>query len=59
MGRMPVTRRAGLGSWAPVSIIAFAIWLLAGHPATLWFLWVAGPYSLIVPGRWLAGGLRD
>ena len=48
--------RAAWGSWATVSLIAFLAWLLAGHPSNLWFLWVAGPYCLVLCGRWLSGG---
>jgi hypothetical protein len=38
-----------------VSLIAFFAWLLSGHPDNLWFLWVAGPYGLILLGRWVSG----
>jgi uncharacterized protein DUF1707 len=48
--------RAAWGSWATVSLIAFLAWLLAGHPGNLWFLWVAGPYFIILCGRWIGGG---
>jgi DUF1707 SHOCT-like domain len=48
--------RAAWASCASVSFLTFAIWLLTGHPASLWFLWVAGPYCLILLARWLAGG---
>lgn len=48
--------RAAWGSWVTVSLIAFLAWLLSGHPANLWFLWVAGPYGIILFGRWLSGG---
>jgi hypothetical protein len=44
------------GSWATVSLIAFLAWLLSGHPGNLWFLWVAGPYGIILFGRWLSHG---
>jgi hypothetical protein len=55
-GRMSPAWRAALGSWVSVSLIAFFVWLLAGHPDNLWFLWVAGPYGLILLGRWVSGG---
>jgi hypothetical protein len=48
--------RAAWGSWATVSLIAFLAWLLGGHPGNLWFLWVAGPYFIILCGRWMSGG---
>ena len=28
-----------------------------GHPGNLWFLWVAGPYGVILLGRWISGDL--
>ena len=55
-GRMSQAWRAALGSWVSVSLIAFFVWLLAGHPDNLWFLWIAGPYGLILLGRWVSGG---
>jgi hypothetical protein len=55
-GRMSPAWRAALGSWLSVSLVAFFVWLLAGHPDNLWFLWVAGPYGLILLGRWVTGG---
>ena len=48
--------RAAWASCASVSLVAFLVWLLTGHPTSLWFLWVAGPYSLALLVRWLAGG---
>ena len=54
-GRMSPAWRAALGSWLSVSLVAFFVWLLAGHPDNLWFLWVAGPYGLILLGRWVTG----
>ncbi len=48
--------RAAWGSWATVSLIAFLAWLLSGHPSNLWFLWVAGPYGIVLFGRWLSHG---
>jgi hypothetical protein len=47
--------RAAWGSWLSVSLVAFLVWLLSGHPGNLWFLWVAGPYGLILLGRWISG----
>ena len=48
--------RAAWGSWATVSLIAFLVWLLSGHPDNLWFLWIAGPYGIILLGRRFGGG---
>ncbi len=48
--------RAAWGSWVTVSLIAFLAWLLSGHPGNLWFLWVAGPYGIVLFGRWMSGG---
>ena len=48
--------RAAWGSWVTVSLVAFLAWLLSGHPSNLWFLWVAGPYGIVLFGRWLSHG---
>jgi Domain of unknown function (DUF1707) len=48
--------RAAWGSCLTVSLVAFLVWLLSGHPGNLWFLWVAGPYCLVLLGRWVSGG---
>jgi hypothetical protein len=53
-GRLTPAWRAALGSWLSVSLIAVFVWLLSGHPANLWFLWIAGPYGLILLGRWIS-----
>jgi len=55
-GRMSPAWRTALGSWLSVSLIAFFVWLLSGRPDNLWFLWVAGPYGLVLLGRWVSGG---
>lgn len=55
-GRLSVAWRAAWASCISVSLIAFLVWLLSGHSGSLWFLWVAGPYTLILLGRWLTGG---
>ncbi len=47
--------KAAWGSWLSVSLVCFVIWLLSGHPASLWFLWVAGPWGALMLGRWLTG----
>lgn len=55
-GRLSPHWRAAWGRWLSVSMVAFVIWLLAGHPHYLWFLWVAGPWGVIMLVRWLGGG---
>ncbi len=57
-GRVSTAWRAALGSWLSVSLVAFFVWLLAGHPDNLWFLWISGPYGLILLARWSGGGPR-
>ena len=54
-GRFSPAWRAAWGSWLSVSLTAFIIWLVTGHPGSLWFLWVAGPFGLILLGRWISG----
>jgi hypothetical protein len=54
-GRMSPAWRTGLGSWLSVSLIAFFVWLISGHPGNLWFLWIAAPYGLVLLGRWISG----
>jgi hypothetical protein len=54
--RISPSWRPAWGCWATVSLIAFLAWLLSGHPGSLWFLWVAGPYGIVLLGRWLSGG---
>lgn len=53
--RLSPAWRAAWGSWLSVSLVTFLIWLLTGHPGSLWFLWVAGPWGLVLLGRWVAG----
>ncbi len=48
--------RAAWGSWATVSLVAFLAWLLSGHPGSVWFLWVAGVYGIVLCGRWASHG---
>jgi DUF1707 SHOCT-like domain len=55
VGRFSPAWRAAWGSWLSVSMIAFVVWLLSGHPGSLWFLWVAGPLGLVLLGRWISG----
>jgi hypothetical protein len=55
-GRISPAWRAAWGSWATVSLLAFLAWLLSGHPGSLWFLWVAGVYGIVLAGRRVSGG---
>jgi Domain of unknown function (DUF1707) len=55
-GRISPAWRAALGSWVSISLVAFLIWLLAGHPGNLWFLWIAGVSGLFLLGRRARGG---
>jgi Domain of unknown function (DUF1707) len=55
-GRLSPAWGAAWASWMSVSLITFLVWLLTGHPDSFWFLWVAGPYALVLLGRWLSGG---
>ena len=55
-GRISPAWRAAWGSWATVSLVAFLAWLLSGHPGSLWFLWVAGAYGIVLCGRWVSSG---
>ncbi|HEY7431749.1 MAG TPA: DUF1707 domain-containing protein [Streptosporangiaceae bacterium] len=54
-GHMSGAWRAAWGSCLSVSLVAFMVWVLSGHPDSFWFLWVAGPYTLILLTRWLSG----
>ena len=55
-GQVSPAWRAAWGSWATVSLIAFLVWLLSGASGNLWFLWIAGPYGILLVGRWISGG---
>ena len=55
VGRFSPAWRAAWGTWLSVSMVAFLVWLLSGQPGSLWFLWVAGPFGLILLGRWISG----
>lgn len=56
IGRFSPAWKAAWGSWLSVSMVCFVVWLLTGHPGSLWFLWVAGPWGALMLGRWLTGG---
>lgn len=47
---------AAWGSWLSVSVLCFAIWVIAGAAAGFpWPVWVAGPLGAVLLGRWIAG----
>jgi hypothetical protein len=62
-GRLSPHWRGAWGSWASVSLLLFAIWLvtaITSHSASgLWFLWVAVPWGAILLGRWMFGQHPD
>jgi Domain of unknown function (DUF1707) len=53
-GRFSPAWAAAWGSWATVGAVTFVIYLAsgAGYP---WFLWIAGPYGLVLLARWISG----
>jgi hypothetical protein len=58
-GRLSPVWRHHWASWASVSILLFAIWLVSAitshSVAGLWFLWVTVPWGAILLSRWLFG----
>jgi hypothetical protein len=47
---------AAWGGWLSIGSICFVIWLLSGASLTNpWFLWVVGPWGLLMLGRWITG----
>lgn len=55
VGRGSPLWRAAWGCWASVSLICFLVWVLAGAHGYPWPVWVAGPWGVLLAGRWLAG----
>jgi hypothetical protein len=48
--------QAAWGGWLSIGSICFVIWLLGGASLTNpWFLWVVGPWGLLMLGRWITG----
>jgi hypothetical protein len=62
-GRLSPVWRHHWGSWASVTLVLFAIWLVGAvtshSMAGLWFLWVAVPWGAILLGRWMFGQHPD
>jgi hypothetical protein len=54
--RLSPAWRAAWCSWLSASLLMVVIWLASGHPSNLWFLWVVGPWGVILFGRWITGG---
>jgi hypothetical protein len=55
-GRFSPAWRAAWGSWLSITSICLVIWLLAGASlANPWFLWLIGPWGILMLGRWLTG----
>ncbi|RAY15134.1 hypothetical protein DPM19_10425 [Actinomadura craniellae] len=49
---------AAWGTWAGVSLLCFTIWLAVGVTTGAfypWWLWVAGPWGLVLLATWLRG----
>ena len=58
-GRMPAGWRAMWGIYATVNVLCFLIWVLADFGSYPWFLWVAGPWGIVMGGTYLSfGGAR-
>ena len=60
--RREMSRRMGANhpvmAWATVSLVCFTIWLISavtGGGTSPWFLWVAGPWGVILLMRRVAG----
>jgi hypothetical protein len=55
-GRFSPAWRAAWGSWISITTICFIIWLLSDSGlANPWFLWIVGPWGLLMLGRWITG----
>jgi hypothetical protein len=57
-GRFSPAWQAAWGSWVTVSAVLVVIWAVAGmgYP---WFAWIAGPWGILMLGRWLSGDHPD
>lgn len=55
-GRFSPAWQAAWGSWLSIASICFVVWLVAGGSlSNPWFLWVVGPWGLLMFGRWITG----
>jgi hypothetical protein len=55
-GRFSPAWQAAWGSWLSIASICVVIWLATGASlANPWFLWVVGPWGLLMYGRWITG----
>jgi hypothetical protein len=50
-GRMPAAWRAAWGVYATVNVLCLVIWVLSGFGYP-WFLWVAGPWGVVMAGSY-------
>jgi Domain of unknown function (DUF1707) len=54
-GRLSPAWQAAWGSWFTVSALLAVVWVLGGMSSSLWFLWIAGPWGIVLLGRWISG----
>jgi hypothetical protein len=55
-GRFSTAWQAAWGSWLSIASICVVIWLATGASLAMpWFLWVVGPWGLLMFGRWITG----
>ncbi len=55
-GRFSPAWQAAWGSWLSIASICVVIWLATGASLAMpWFLWVVGPWGLLMFGRWITG----
>lgn len=55
-GRFSPAWQAAWGSWLSIASICVVIWLASGASlSNPWFLWVVGPWGLLMFGRWITG----
>jgi hypothetical protein len=55
-GRFSPAWQAAWGSWVSITSICFVVWLVTGGSLTNpWFLWIVGPWGVLMLGRWIAG----
>jgi Domain of unknown function (DUF1707) len=55
-GRLSRGWRATWGIYATVNVLCFVIWMLADFGNYPWFLWVAGPWGIVMGGIYLSFG---
>jgi hypothetical protein len=54
--------RAAVAGWAGVSMTVFVLWIIvsviSGGPHYPWFLWVVGPWGVVLLAAWIGSRLR-